>query len=366
MNLTTALADLFNAWSERTGIPSEWVALLGLLLFACLGQWVVGLLIKRLATLAKRTEQQWDDAFVLALGSPARLAWWLLFLSLLFALLPTLASVQTVATRILNAAMVLLVPWFLHRLIASFEEQIISTRFPDGASVDKATVRSTARLLRVSLWLVTALMVLQTLGVSVSGLLAFGGIGGIAVGFAAKDLLANFFGGLGIHMDRPFTIGDWVRSPDRSIEGTVEDIGWRVTRIRTFDKRPLYVPNSVFGQIAIENPSRMLNRRIYESFGLRYADSKVLSQVIAAIRTMLIEHQDIDSAQTVIVNFESFGPSSLDCFLYCHTKTVNWEEFHAVKQDVLLQLLAIVHAHDADIAFPTRTVQLDTPPSDLS
>ncbi|MEM9397890.1 MAG: mechanosensitive ion channel family protein [Pseudomonadota bacterium] len=366
MNLASTLAELFSAWSDRTGMPLEWVALLGLLLFAFLGQWIVGLLINRLATLAQRTEQQWDDAFVLALRSPARLAWWLLFLSLLFALLPTLEFLQPVATRILNASMVLLVPWFLHRLIASFEEQIILTRFPDGASVDKATVRSTARLLRVSLWLVTALMVLQTLGVSVSGLLAFGGIGGIAVGFAAKDLLANFFGGLGIHMDRPFTIGDWIRSPDRSIEGTVEDIGWRVTRIRTFDKRPLYVPNSIFGQIAIENPSRMQNRRIYESFGLRYEDSKVLSEVIEAIRAMLVEHADIDTSQTVIVNFESFGASSLDCFLYCHTKTVNWVEFHAVKQDVLLKLLAIVHASGADIAFPTRTVQLDQPLSDQS
>ena len=80
-------------------------------------------------------------------------------------------------------------------------------------------------------------------------------------------------------MDRPFTIGDWVRSPDRSIEGTVEDIGWRVTRIRTFDQRPLYVPNAVFSQIAIENPSRMLNRRIYELFGLRYEDSRRLHGV---------------------------------------------------------------------------------------
>ena len=123
------------------------------------------------------------------------------------------------------------------------------------------------------MWVLSALMVLQSLGVSVSGLLAFGGIGGIAVGFAAKDMLANFLGGLSIYLDRPFAVGDWIRSPDRSIEGTVEDIGLRVTRIRTFDQRPLYVPNSTFSSVSLENPSRMTNRRIYETIGVRYEDA---------------------------------------------------------------------------------------------
>ena len=96
------------------------------------------------------------------------------------------------------------------------------------------------------------LTLLQTLGLSISGLMAFGGMGGIAVGFAAKDILANFFGGLFIYTDRPFSVGDWIRSPDRDIEGTVEKIGWRVTRIRTFDKRPLYIPKEPSGPAAVE------------------------------------------------------------------------------------------------------------------
>ena len=87
--------------------------------------------------------------------------------------------------------------------------------------------------------------------------MAFGGIGGIAIGFAAKDLLANFFGALMIFLDRPFSIGDWIRSPDREIEGVVEDIGWRSTKIRTFDKRPLFIPNSAFASLTVENASKM-------------------------------------------------------------------------------------------------------------
>ena len=86
------------------------------------------------------------------------------------------------------------------------------------------------------------------------------------MGFAAKDVLANFFGTLMLLVDKPFVVGDWIRSPDREIEGTVEDVGWRTTRIRTFDRRPLYVPNANFASLTVENPQRMENRRIYETF----------------------------------------------------------------------------------------------------
>lgn len=361
MELQSTLATAFTELANSLGLPWEWVAVASLLVIAIVGHFAVNLLIRRLQGVARVSSQQWDDAIVTSLRGPARFAWWLLIFSLLFAMLPSLEAWRPVANQAVQVALVLLVPWFMHRLITNIEQSVISERMEQRASADKATVHATARLLRITLWLIAALMVLQSLGVSVSGLLAFGGIGGIAVGFAAKDLLANFFGGLGIYLDRPFTLGDWIRSPDRSIEGVVEDIGWRITRIRTFDKRPLYVPNSAFSQITIENPSRMQNRRIYERFGLRYQDSRVLPKVIGDIESMLREHEAIDQSQTIIVNFEAFGASSLDCFIYCLTKTTNWVEFHAIKQEVLLHLLALVHEHGADIAFPTRTVQLESP-----
>ena len=111
-------------------------------------------------------------------------------------------------------------------------------------------------------------------------------VGGIAVGFAARDLLANLFGGLTIYLDRPFSVGDWIRSPDRQIEGVVERIGWRSTVVRRFDKRPLYVPNSVFSTVVVENPSRMTNRRIYETIGLRYDDARVVGAITDAVRAV--------------------------------------------------------------------------------
>ncbi|WP_338066033.1 mechanosensitive ion channel family protein [Marinomonas primoryensis] len=188
--------------------------------------------------------------------------------------------------------------------------------------------------------------------------MAFGGIGGIAVGFAAKDLLANFFGGLMVYLDRPFAIGDWIRSPDQNIEGTVEHIGWRQTRIRTFEKRPLYVPNSTFSLISVENPSRMTHRRLNETIGVRYTDFNVLPTILADIKDMISKHEDIDSNQTYMVNFNQFGPSSLDFFIYAYTKTVDWRTFHNVKEDVLFKAMKIIESHNAEVAFPTHTVHM--------
>ena len=228
-----------------------------------------------------------------------------------------------------------------------------------------------SKLLRVSVIITSLLIILQALGYSVSGVLAFGGIGGMAVAFAAKDLLANFFGGMMIYMDKPFKVGEWVRSPDRTIEGTVEHIGWRLTRIRTFDQRPLYIPNSLFTTIVLENPSRMFNRRINEKIGIRYNDWRKMPAIVADVRQMLIDHDDIETdARTLIVNFDTYGASHIEFFIYTFTKTTNWVRFHESKQDVLMKIMEIVEQHGAEFAFPTRTLhmvsdddQQDTPPA---
>jgi len=249
-------------------------------------------------------------------------------------------------------AVVGLLALFLYRFVKECEQGFIAN------GVDVTTATAIGKLLRASVIITAILSVLQTLGVSVSGIMAFGGIGGIAVGFAAKDLLANFFGGLMIYLDRPFVVGDWIKSPDRQIEGTVENIGWRLTMIRTFDRRPLYVPNSVFANIAVENPSRMQNRRIYETFGVRYDDASRVKLIVDDVRTLLQNHEDIDPACTLIVNFDQFGASSLNFFIYTFTRTTNWIEFHKVKEKVLLQVLEIIEKHGAECAFPTTTVHL--------
>ncbi|MBT8147969.1 MAG: mechanosensitive ion channel family protein [Gammaproteobacteria bacterium] len=254
---------------------------------------------------------------------------------------------------------ILLAMFFASRFVSQVETAKLAELKdspPDSGKMDATTVTALAKLLRLSIVISAALIALPTLGIEITALLAAGGVGGLAIGFAAQDLLSNFFGGLMIYLDRPFAIGDWIRSPDREIEGTVEHIGWRLTIVRTFDKRPLYVPNSVFTKLALENPSRMTNRRIYENIGIRYADADKMEDIIRDITEMLRKHKEIDRSQTLIVNFNKYAASSLDFFVYTFTRTTNWVRFHEIKQDVLLKIIQIVRSHGADFAFPTTTV----------
>lgn len=320
---------------------------------------VVSRLFSRLEVQLKKTENLWDDALLKAVRRPARYLLWVVGLSLAAELTSRVspAAIFELIAPARQVATVVLLAWFLSLFINEAEANLLepgATREP----MDETTVGAFAKLLRVSVFITCALVVLQSLGYSVSGVLAFGGIGGIAIGFAAKDLLANFFGGLMVYLDRPFAVGDWICSPDRSIEGTVEHIGWRTSRIRTFDKRPLYIPNSLFASIAVENPSRMSHRRIYETIGIRYKDGDQIKPIIREVKEMLKAHDEIDTTQTMIVNFNAFGPSSLDFFVYTFTKTTNWIKFHEVKQDVLLKIMTIIEGLGAEIAFPTSTIHL--------
>ena len=314
------------------------------------------MVLKRLQVQALKTKNLWDDAILDALRKPVSLIIWAMgvYLATQIIQAATQAVIFNAMGALRDAVIIAALAWFLVQLIGHSERNILEKK----EDADKTTVTAIGKLLRLSVVVTAVLVALQTLGFSISGVLAFGGIGGIAIGFAAKDLLANFFGGLMIYLDRPFAVGDWIRSPDRNIEGTVEKIGWRLTLIRTFDKRPLYVPNSIFTQIAVENPQRMLNRRIYETIGLRYDDASKVREIVRLVKDMLTHHPEIDTSQTMIVNFNKFASSSMDFFIYTFTKTTNWIYYHEVKQDILLKIVDIIEQEGAEIAFPTSTIHL--------
>ncbi len=316
--------------------------------------------IAKIHARSQMTANLWDDALFEALKRPLSLLVWIVGIT--FAAEIIYVKTQTAIFEAVGPArdvgVIAMLTWFLVRLVINLEGSYIQRRQQKKQEVDETTVHAVGKLLRLSVIITGVLVGLQTLGFSVSGVLAFGGIGGLAVGFAAKDLLANFFGGLMIYLDRPFAVGDWIRSPDKEIEGTVEEIGWRLTRIRKFDKRPIYVPNAVFTSIAVENPSRMTHRRIYETIGIRYDDINAMPAIVEAVKAMLRDHEEIDQTQTMIVNFNAFNASSVDFFVYTFTKTTQWVHYHEVKQDVLLKLAEIIERHGAEIAFPTRTLHI--------
>jgi MscS family membrane protein len=340
------------------------VELFAVVMLTFIGRYLAMRALKVLGEQFEKTTNVWDDALFKAAQGP--LSWFILILGLIWAVqisdgyLDMVLFSPTNLDIIRQLTLIVLTMVFLVRFITLAEARILDdlkSQTEDGQGrLDPTTLHALAKLTRLSVVISAVLVALPTLGIEITALLAFGGVGGIAVGFAAQDLLSNFFGGLMIYLDRPFAIGDWIRSPDREIEGTVESIGWRLTVVRTFDKRPLYVPNSVFAKLALENPSRMTNRRIYETIGIRYKDAAKMDQIVQDVHAMLRAHEEIDQDQTLIVNFNGYGKSSLDFFVYTFTKTTNWVKFHEIKQDVMLRIIRIVHEHQADFAFPTTTV----------
>lgn len=358
--ISTTLGTWFH-WVVE--LPGGWrlaVEIFLTVLVALILDFIQRMVLKRLRHKARHTRNLWDDAIVDALYRPLSAAIWIIGIGVAIQLSAHQLDVEI--SKFLNIArklaLVVAGGWFLIRLVRRLEHNFIRSRQRDGAEVDYTTVDAVGKLLRATIIITVGMIALQTLQVDISGLLAFGGVGGIAVGFAARDLLANFFGGLTVHMDRPFVVGDWVRSPDRQIEGTVERIGWRSTRIRTFDQRPLYVPNSIFVNIVLENPSRMHHRRINETIGLRYDDFAVVTPILEEVRELLNNHEDIAQEQIIMVNFSQYGAHSLDFFIYCFTRTRDWATYNQVKEKVLLQIGNIIERHGAEIAFPTTTLHL--------
>lgn len=360
------MSTIAEFWADLVALfgGHVWVLLLiSILLVTAILDVIQRRILSLLHTQLVRKKRIWSDSFIDALRAPASFFIWvtgtILALTTLILQLGVYVELVPYIQSFKSTILTLSFGWFVIRLVQRIELHLKEFARKDDR-FDEVTVEALAKIIKLLAFVLTILFFLSAFGVSLTGLLAFGGVGGIAIGFAAKDLLGNVFGGLMLYLDKPFTVGDWVRSPDRELEGTVEKIGWRMTTVRTFDKRPLYIPNGIFANISIENPSRMTNRRIKETVGIRYADAHLMRDIIIDVRQMLNTHADIDNQQTLIVNFNQFGPSSLDFFIYTFTKTTEWVRYHEIKEDVLLKVNDIIERHGAEIAFPTRTLHLDS------
>ena len=362
--------NLIGEWTQSLatviGLQPWAIMVFLIVLVALLLDFLQRRLMTRFGKVVSRTTNLWDDAIFKAAKRPFTLLVWLIGITLAMQLIPVREEGgilnADLINRIRQIGILSAIAWFLYEFVSNIESNIIANARRDDRKIDQTTINALGRVVRIAIVITAVLVGLDTLGFNIAGLMAAGGIGGLAIGLASKDMLANFFGGVTVYIDRPFGIGDWILLKEKGIEGVVEDIGWRQTTIRKFDKRPVYVPNAVFTTASVENPSRMTHRRIFETIGLRYKDIAQMETITDAVREMLVKHPDIDEQQTLMVQFDAFNQSSVDFFIYCMTHTVNWQRYHVVKQDVLLQISGIVLANDAAIAYPTRTLDLESIP----
>ncbi len=330
--------------------------LLGILLGLVASLILLRLVFRKLHNKIQHSKTSWDDLILNSIQKPTQVL--LLYFWVQYALhitqthfiaLPTLFS-------LLNLTPLLLIVWTLFRFVDKLAIQLNKVK----ANVDADSIYLIVRLIKILLILITVLMVAQYFGLSIASILTFGGMSGIVIGFAAKDMLANIFGGLMLQIDKPFSTGDWIRSDEKGFEGTVEKIGWRMTKIITFSKNPIYIPNAIFSNIHIETPSRMRNRRIKATIGVRYDDVANILLIISKIKEYLQNHSEIDQNNTLMVNLSEFNAYSVDFFIYTFTNTTNWQKFHAIKQEVLLSISDIISQHGAQIAYPTQVLNLNT------
>lgn len=259
------------------------------------------------------------------------------------------------------------------RIARNYRNHFITKRHrTDGGYDDFSMVHSFYKVIEILIFIIIIISILSVFNIPLTGFLAIGGISGAALAFANQNLIANIFSGIAIYFDRPFSIGDWIYTIDGKIEGTVEKIGLRLTKIRGFDKRPIFVPNSAFNTSSTVNASRMTHRRIKQYIGVRYQDMNLVRQIIKDIKKMLSEHPEIDQRMIQLVNLVNgstnmgssiegcFGSSSINIQIYTFTKTTNWVKFQAVQDDVMLQIGEIIINNGAEFAFPSRSLFVES------
>jgi MscS family membrane protein len=352
-----SLQDLLNhdvgPWTVKHLALAFLFIALGLIARAVLN----AVLASRLRELTARTATEADDEAAEAIVHPLGLILPVVGLFLGLRLLLTVQPEWLATTdKIFRVASILVVCWTAFRLADAFASLLSEMAGRTDSRLDDQLVPLMRKALKTFLAVLAFILVAQNLGYSVSGLLAGLGIGGLALAMAAKDTLANLFGSLMILIDRPFHTGDWITFDGG--DGVVEEIGLRSTRVRTFAKTVVSIPNQALANATVENHSVMPKRRIKFTLGVTY-DSTVaqMEELVRRIEEYLKANEDIDQ-EFMLVKFTEFNASSLDVFVYCFTKSTDWTEHLAVRQRVNLKLMSIVEELGLSVAFPTRTVHL--------
>lgn len=313
--------------------------------------------LDRYATrLARLSQTDLDDLLLQALAKPLG---WAFFLLGLYGAIQSLRPstlvwnwVNTVSSVMVGA----LLAWLMLRMVNVLTQLLHRWAKKTDSVLDDQLVPLVGRAAKVVVGILAGLMILQNIGYSISGLIAGLGVGGLAVALAAQKTLADLFGSIMLLVDRPFTLGDWVKSPDKNIEGVIERIGFRSTRIRTFEKTLISVPNNRLAEFVIDNMTERPGRRVWITVGLTY-DTKAeeMREAVCAIRSLLRSHSEVDKA-FFLVNFTDFGSYSLDIMIYYFTNTTVWQDYLRIREDVNLRILEELESMGLKVAFPTQTL----------
>jgi len=285
----------------------------------------------------------------------AALGWWIGAL-----LSPELISLERNGAELRDLVLVLGVTWTLlrwKRELRSNSQAYAAQLLPAMEEKDQIFLFDVfTKVIGIAALVILTLEVLRLLGVSAALLVTAGGFGAAAVGFGAQGIVSNSLSGLSLYINRPFVVGDFIEIPSETLMGTVENISWFYTRLRSLERQPVFVPNTMFTTNTVVNIAETDNRRIWIEFGLTYNDRERIPAIVADLEQVLIDHPDVDPDKARAVNFTGYGDSSLDLRLLCHASSGDVLAAWALQQNLLLRIGDVVEAHGASMPFPTRTL----------
>ena len=367
---TTGGADYRDPWQEEAIPLPQWMrnAFLGLIVWQWFGillaiflGFAMRSLFSALGTvflkLTAKTPTIWDEKLVKALIAPSALlsatGMWMLGAKLL--------GIRGSALTVINIFLQLLLSfsliWIFYRAVGVLSDYIKHRSQRSDSSLDDQIVKLISSSLKTFIVVFGVLLAAQNLGVEIFSLLAGLGIGGLAVALAAKDTLANFFGSIMIMIDKPFQVGHWVIIGN--IEGTVEEIGFRTTRIRTFYNSLISVPNSNIATSGVDNLGLRTYRRVKTNIDITYGTRPDRIESFVEGIKEIIRNNPYTRKDYFHVVFNDFAESSLRIMLYFFFAVPDWSMELVERQKVLLDIIRLAESLEIQFAFPTRTLHIE-------
>lgn len=376
----TTIAAIPQLYSETYSKTAEWIvdklpgffhtAFLGVALWQYAGLFILlllgGLLRKvieyvlenYLLRLTAKTSWQWDDVLLHNILKPFSFLAMVIFFSLFYSDLQFPIEVNVVIRIALELLAAFSLLWLVFRLVDVFADYLAKITKATESKFDDQLVPLLRKTLKFFAFTLGIITIIQNYGYSVSSLLAGLGIGGLAVALAARDTLANFFGSIMIFADKPFQVGDWIIS--NGVEGTVEEVGFRSSRIRTFYNSVVSVPNSKLADAAIDNMGLRQYRRLKTTIGLTYSTTaEQMHAFVEGIRAA-IKANDKIRQDFYEIHFNEFGDFSLNVLVYCFFDVGSWSEELRERHNFLLEVLRLAEKLGVEFAFPTQTVHIDS------
>lgn len=355
------LKEIIEALKGELRLAGEWTIIRQILI--ALGIFIIFLVISKVFTkyifkilsrITSKTKSVIDDEVLDVFKKPTKTFFIVLGIYLALLYISNSEIFNIFITKAFRSSIIILIAQGFYNLEGTYSilHDKMNNKF--NFRTNKILKPFITKVLRFITIVIAVAMVAIEFGFDVNGFLAGLGLGGLAFALAAQETLADVFGGIVIITDRPFDIGDWISTSD--VEGTVEDINFRSTKIRTFSKALVTVPNSKLADQPIVNNSRRGIRRVSFKLGLRY-DTPVEKMKISIdkIDKMLREHPKVDK-ETIFVKFQDFNDSSLDIFIYFFTVTAVWSEYLEIQEDVNFKILEILEKEEVGIAFPSRSL----------